>query len=158
MTEQHHAANAGSVCLSRRTGECDNWQKAELLQPWGAPQLAWAEPDLPAMVVPRPKNEPFPAWQQGEPSWPEEIPLAEIRLYWPGKALHLVKLSDGTWRWSSLEEGEGEANARRMTQPVHLLRDRGRFEGLNLAEGKLMAIEYRAKDREELLGWRLENA
>lgn len=158
MTEQHDASNEGSVCLSRRTGECKCWAQAEPLRDWGAPQLAWAEPDLPAMVVPRPKNEPFSAWQKGKPTWPEGIPLAEIRLYWSGKALHLVKQRGETWRWSSLEEVEGEANTRRLTQSVHLLVDRARFNGLRLAEGELKVIEYRAIDREELLGWRLENA
>lgn len=56
------------------------------------PLLAWAEPDLRSVTLGHGagRRDDFSPLVQGVPTWPEDVPLVEARLFWPGAALHVV--------------------------------------------------------------------
>jgi len=127
-----------------------------------SPLLAWADP------VPTARNSArkpgryvgFNPLAVGVPNWPENLPLAEARLFWANAALHIVANEGAGCRWARIEEAannevsQGEAFSRSEI-PILTLRDRDRF-GLTESdddEMNLVAVEYRQQGR--LMGWRL---
>ena len=124
------------------------------------PLLAWAEPD--PLYVDRVnrtgRRGDFVPLVRGVPaSWPADLPLVEVRLFWSRAALHVVAREHGGCAWTRIEElaPEGkETDYSRTGFSVHTLRDRQRF-GLPNETGidDLMAIEYRQRGR--LIAWRL---
>jgi hypothetical protein len=123
-----------------------------------APQLAWAEPDVGYQhggKATRITN--FDALVGGKPKW-RGLPLAEARLFFAKKAIHIVSdPAQGGCRWVSLAEetsGAEKDKVYKEIKPVLALRDLQRF-GFTQGYGidKLFAIEYRRHGR--LMGWRL---
>ena len=128
-----------------------------------APILAWAEPliCLQRNAEGKPqsgRHRGFQSLVAGYPNWLEQgIALAEVRLFWPDKAVHL--LANGKQGCISVtlsESNDSEPNA--LKQQIYLLtlRDTARF-GLEEIEDAhlsiLNAVEYRKNGR--LLAWRL---
>lgn len=133
------------------------------------PLLAWAEPqpDWYGHGAGRhPQFNPLQRLQGVTPDWPEDLPLAEARLFWADRALHIVANEDGSCRWASIEEvPEGTPDradsvcVNRKILPVYTLRadDLARF-GLASHQyapfpEKIDVIAYYQQGR--LVAWRL---
>lgn len=123
------------------------------------PLLAWAEPDPLHMNVSNNTGRrcDFKPLVCGMPSWPDDLPLVEARLFWASSALHVVAREGGGCSWVRIEEvaeGDGGAEVARSVIPVYTLRDLNRFglENGPAIQG-LSAIEYRQQGR--LVAWRL---
>ena len=119
------------------------------------PEVAWAEPDLTAVVLisPSGRREDFDPLVRGAPNWPSDLPLVEARLFWKDSALHVV--SDGACcRWARIEEQAGIETMCHQYD-VQTLRDRKRFFGdaVGTSMEGLSAIEYRHNG--QLVAWRL---
>lgn len=152
-------------CWLQHKTKTDGCTVADVIAPWlsGAPPLlAWAEPD-PLQVVTHNKTgrrDDFRPLVQGTPSWPNDLPLIEARLFWPTAALHVVAHEAGGCRWMRIEEFNAPTEATdtvevmRTPLPVYTISDQERF-GLpdSVAIEHLQAIEYRQRGR--LISWRL---
>lgn len=139
---------------SRRLAEVIAHQAGE-----SPPLLVWAEPDplYVDLVNHTGRRGAFTPLARGVPSWPDDLPLVEARLFWPRAALHVVAREEGGCNWTRIEEADPEGKEtdyRRTAFSVHTLRDRDRF-GLpdESRIEDLMAIEYRQRGR--LVAWRL---
>lgn len=132
------------------------------------PSLIWAEPQANWLGHGSGSHLDFLPLQQlhgALPQWPDELPLAEARLFWPGSAIHIVA-ENGGCRWAHIEEtqekpGDDVITVSRNSKPVYLLsrNELNRFGLLNknwsesgLTE-TLTAITYYQQGR--LLAWRL---
>jgi hypothetical protein len=123
------------------------------------PLLAWAEPDPLHVDVSNStgRRNDFEPLVRGIPSWPDDLPLVEARLFWAKSALHVVAKEGGGCVWVRIEEvseGSGETEVARSVIPVYTLRDLKRF-GLESGPAfeRLRAVEYRQQGR--LVAWRL---
>ncbi|MBI5331188.1 MAG: hypothetical protein HZB71_11315 [Betaproteobacteria bacterium] len=144
------------VDLNRTHGFEPEKSVSELAREWGAEaMLAWAEPESDYCQDGHPGRIPgFAPLVVGVPNWPEAIPLAEARVFWPDRALHIVADPVKGCRWAYLEEVEGESYLC-TEKTVFLLRDQARF-GLELnVSGNLdlAALEYFQEGG--LKAWRL---
>ena len=128
------------------------------------PSLAWAEPSIGLLRIdpeqPRPGRHPgFAPLVAGMPDWPGDLPLAEARLFWPDRAVHLLAQGDQACisvTLSEVIEGESTLNTLKQTLRLLTLRDAARFGLEKVSDPRLdriTAVEYRKNGR--LLAWRL---
>lgn len=70
------------------------------------PILAWGEPDPLYVNLDNQtgRRDDFVPLVVGTPAWPENLPLAEVRLFWPDASLHVVDNEAGGCRWFRVEE------------------------------------------------------
>ena len=120
------------------------------------PLLAWADPEPTAVDLTSKtgRRVTFQPLVQGVPNWPDDIPLAEVHLFWQNSALHVISKEGGGCRWAMIEEDEiGGLMALRSEKQVLTVRDYLRFGLEARQELKLRAVEYRQHGR--LVAWRL---
>jgi hypothetical protein len=125
------------------------------------PSLAWAEPRIGLLRIdpahPTPGRHPnFIPLVSGTPDWPIDQPLAEARLFWPDRAIHLLAQGDQACTSVTLSENTNGESTLKQRLRLLTLRDAARF-GLNRVSDPqlnlISAIEYRKNGR--LLAWRL---
>lgn len=137
---------------------------ASRLRACGAPPLlGWAEPVAGWLHDRQPgRIAGFLPLQRDGGSWPDEVPLAEARLFWADRALHVVAQAKGC-RWAEIEElppadaaGELVMRRSRIVLTVRHKKELQRF-GLNAADcaypDRLELIEYGHAAQQR--GWRL---
>lgn len=163
-----------SCKIKRECGSVEHSVREEIIAACGKkpPLLAWAEPQADWYGHGTGRHLQFVPLQrlQGTPpDWPEDLPLAEARLFWPDhRALHIVANEYGGCRWVCIgevtEEEKHEQSdnifcVNREILPVYTLRpdDLARF---GLAHHKhapfseeLNVITYHQQGR--LVAWRL---
>lgn len=160
-----------SCVIKRACGSAEHSVHEEIIAACGkkTPLLAWAEPQADWYghgTGRHPQFVPLQRLQGATPDWPEDLPLAEARLFWPDRALHIVADEDGGCCWARIEEVSKEEKYEQSDYifcvniemlPVYTLRDLARFGIVHHEHApfpeKLNAITYHQQGR--LVGWRL---
>lgn len=151
-------SRCGLAVTPRKPEPCSLRELVHGLVAAEAPMLVWAEPepydvDAQAESGRRGGFEPLVA---GTPNWPESLAIAEARLFWPERSVHIVSQEGGGCVWSELREcAEGAGlHVSRLPRRVYTIQDLHRFgiEGVRI-DGALVAIEYSEQGR--LVAWRL---